>query len=75
TIEDNQTSSILYMGKINNITDAQQPLRIGLPTAISHLQQGISNEPSTLYDLQGRKIEAKPGKGLYIKDGKKYMMK
>ena len=23
----------------------------------------------------GSKIEAKPGKGIYIKDGKKYMMK
>ncbi len=75
TIEDNQTSSILYMGKINNITDAQQPLKIGLPTGISHLQQGIGNEHSTLYDLQGRKIEAKPGKGIYVKDGKKYGMK
>ena len=35
----------------------------------------LTTSTSTLYDLQGRKIEAKPGKGIYIKDGKKYMMK
>ena len=43
-----------------------------VPTAISHIPSPAS---STLYDLQGRKIEAKPGKGIYIKDGKKYGMK
>lgn len=36
-------------------------------TGISHIAYPAS---STLYDLQGRKIEAKPGKGIYIKDGK-----
>ena len=41
-------------------------------TGISHIAYPAS---SILYDLQGRKIEAKPGKGIYIKDGKKYMMK
>ena len=43
-----------------------------VPTDISHIASPAS---STLYDLQGRKIEAKPGKGIYIKDDKKYMMK
>lgn len=27
------------------------------------------------FDLQGRKLQGKPGKGLYIRDGKKYLVK
>jgi len=64
------TYSLNYHGKTYTVNYKCEP-----PTAISHPQQGISNLPFTLYDLQGRKVEAKPGKGIYIKDGKKYMMK
>jgi len=39
--------------------------------------ESIKKETTTdgeFYDLQGRKIKA-PGKGLYIKNGKKYIIK
>lgn len=37
----------------------------------------LTDEPSdaTLYDLQGRKLNAKPEQGLYLRDGKIYMVK
>ena len=37
----------------------------------------LTDEPSdaTLYDLQGRKLNTKPEQGLYLRDGKIYMVK
>jgi hypothetical protein len=30
---------------------------------------------SSIYDLQGRRLQGKPEKGVYIQDGKKYLVK
>ncbi len=48
-------------------------LEDGSTTGIEDLN-GETAKPSTVYDLQGRKVE-KPGKGLYIIDGKKQFVK
>lgn len=48
-------------------------LEDGSTTGIEDLN-GETAKPSTIYDLQGRKVE-KPGKGLYIIDGKKTLVK
>ena len=44
------------------------------PTAVSgiHDDRTIS---TTLYDLQGRKLQQKPSKGMYIQGGKKVLVK
>ena len=34
-----------------------------------------TDESSTLFDLQGRKVQGKPSQGIYIKDGKKIAVK
>ena len=35
----------------------------------------ITQHPSTLYDLQGRKVQGQPTRGIYVKDGKKVVVK
>ena len=35
----------------------------------------ITQHPSALYDLQGRKVQGQPTRGIYIKDGKKVVIK
>ncbi|MBR1415825.1 MAG: chitobiase/beta-hexosaminidase C-terminal domain-containing protein [Prevotella sp.] len=35
----------------------------------------LTLHPSNLYDLQGRRLSAKPQHGIYIKDGKKYVVR
>ena len=48
-----------------------------LPTAIQSVSSGTKDAGATesaVYDLQGRRI-ANPGKGLYIVDGKKVVIK
>lgn len=49
----------------------------GSATEINGLQQTSSKiEANTLYDLQGRRIQGEPqGKGIYVKNGKKFVMK
>ena len=43
-----------------------------LPTDIS---SPATNQESTLFDLQGRKLQGKPTRGIYIKDGQKILIK
>jgi len=45
----------------------------GNTTAIKSVSS--DNTTSTLYDLQGRKLNAAPSKGMYIQNGKKYLAK
>lgn len=42
--------------------------------AINHSPFTMNHEPSTIFDLQGRKIE-KPQRGFYISGGRKYIVK
>jgi len=50
-------------------------------TADSYLATGISQpttfhlSPSTTYDLQGRRVESPTKAGLYIRNGKKFLVK
>lgn len=67
TIEDNTTHAILYLGYIGNITQAQQAYT---PEALS-LPLNSLMPATSLYDLQGRKVNNLSRKGLYIRDGKK----
>ena len=46
----------------------------GQTTGIESLNPALSKGGDTIYDLQGRKV-AQPTKGLYIKNGKKVVMK
>lgn len=46
--------------------DHQIPLRL-------EMQNATSSGASALYDLQGRRLSLKPARGLYIKDGRKYL--
>lgn len=46
----------------------------GETTGISTMQNALSTMHNELFDLQGRKV-AQPAKGLYIKNGKKVIMK
>lgn len=39
------------------------------------ISQATQDSPVTLYDLQGRRLTGRPGRGLYIREGKKVVIK
>ena len=47
----------------------------GDATDVQGVITGTDTESSGIYDLQGRKLRQAPRKGLYIKDGKKVIVK
>ncbi len=63
------TNGILANG--GSIVDAT--LRVSKITGIEHIN--AENGSAVLYDLQGRKLNRAPEKGLYIKNGRKVLMK
>ncbi len=69
TIENNVTHTILFVGRMMEISQSA-----GSP-------QGIKDIPVTpatnhqIYDLQGRRLQYAPVKGVYIQDGKKRVVK
>jgi len=44
-------------------------------TGIDHLEANDSPASDAIYDLQGRRVDAPRQKGIYIKHGKKYLLK
>ena len=48
---------------------------ISLDTAIRSVASAIPEVSSDLYDLQGRRLNAQPTKGVYIQNGKKVVIK
>lgn len=44
-------------------------------TEVRSFNSAPTDESSDIYDLQGRRLNAKPSKGLYIQNGKKYLVK
>ena len=46
--------------------------RDGVDVGITHLPSPNAPHPSPIYDLQGRRLNAMPAKGMYLRDGKKY---
>jgi len=44
-------------------------------SSIMPLPHNVTKPSSILYDLQGRRINGKPGKGVYIENGRKVVTK
>ena len=44
-------------------------------TEVRSFNSAPTDESSDIYDLQGRRLNVKPSKGLYIQNGKKYLVK
>ena len=66
TIEDNETSTILFMGYIRNIVE-----NAGESAAIASTPQSVSRADAPIFDLTGRQLSAKPQHGFFIQNGKK----
>ena len=67
TIEDNETSTILFMGHIRNIVE-----NAGESSSISSTPQSVHRADAPIFDLTGRQLSAKPQHGFYIQNGKKH---
>ena len=50
-------------------------LPISTPTGIFAISSDIPVKEHRIYDLQGRMVKAQPREGLYIKNGRKYLIK
>ena len=56
------------------VYDGEECIYLSTTTGICHLPPAASTH-SCLYDLQGRRLAAPPAKGIYVKDGRKVMVK
>ena len=45
----------------------------GSATSISHMTEGLHHSSAEAYDLQGRRLTGTSSKGIYIRNGKKYI--
>ena len=54
-----------------------EPIQVSLATGIHEVTgaDGASAQPAALYDLLGRRITSTPQRGIYIKDGRKIMVR
>lgn len=54
-----------------------EPIEVSLATGINEVAgaNGASAQPAALYDLLGRRIAGTPQRGIYIKDGRKIMVR
>ncbi len=54
-----------------------EPIEVSLATGIDKVAgaNGASAQPAALYDLLGRRIAGTPQRGIYIKDGRKIMVR
>ena len=54
-----------------------EPIQVSLATGIDEVAgaNGASAQPAALYDLLGRRITGTPQRGIYIKDGRKIMVR
>ena len=62
-----QTESVAYVRSL--------PVGLGNPNGIERPTPSPSRNGGEVYDLQGRRLQKAPEKGLYIQDGKKMMVK
>ncbi|MBR2192169.1 MAG: serpin family protein [Bacteroidaceae bacterium] len=67
TIEDNETSTILFMGHIRNIVE-----NTGESAAIASTPQSVHRADAPVFDLTGRQLSSKPQHGFYIQNGRKH---
>ena len=61
TIEDNQSGTILFVGKINQLDELTNSVE-KVPVT--------PRDDAPLYDLSGRRLQQKPQKGIYIENGR-----
>lgn len=74
---DTRTKVYVQPSEVENFQNVYQ----GTVYPLTNEMNGITNiictvdSPTELYDLQGRKLYSIPSKGIYIKNGKKYVVK
>ena len=56
------------------VYDGEECIYLSTTTGICHLPPAASTH-SCLYDLQGRRLAAPPAKGIYVKDGRKVVVR
>ena len=64
TIENRYTGSVLFVGRVNQLQGT---------ASITPLVR--EKQPEAIYDLQGRRITSTPQQGIYIRNGKKVVVK
>ena len=62
-----ETANVAYVHRL-----PQGLAGLGTANSIHNVESIMRSEPDAVYDLQGRKLNAEPAKGLYIKNGRKY---
>lgn len=77
------TANATYTYRVRALADGfaasnwSEPIQVSLATGIDEVAgaNGASAQPSALYDLLGRRITGTPQRGIYIKDGRKIMVR
>ena len=79
----NLTADATYTYRVRALADGfatsnwSEPIQVSLATGIDEVAgaNGASAQPAALYDLLGRRITGTPQRGIYIKDGRKIMVR
>lgn len=79
----NLTADATYTYRVRALADGfatsnwSEPIQVSLATGIHEVTgaDGASAQPAALYDLLGRRITGTPQRGIYIKDGRKIMVR
>lgn len=79
----NLTADATYTYRVRALADGfatsnwSEPIQVSLATSIHEVTgaDDASAQPAALYDLQGRRITGTPQRGIYIKDGRKIMVR
>lgn len=77
------TANATYTYRVRALADGyatsnwSEPIEVSLATGIDEVAgaNGASAQPAALYDLLGRRITGTPQRGIYIKDGRKIMVR
>lgn len=79
----NLTADATYTYRVRALADGfatsnwSEPIQVSLATGIHEVTgaDGASAQPAALYDLLGHRITGTPQRGIYIKDGRKIMVR
>ena len=79
----NLTADATYTYRVRALADGfatsnwSEPIQVSLATGIHEVTgaDDASAQPAALYDLLGRRITGTPQRGIYIKDGRKIMVR
>ena len=79
----NLTADATYTYRVRALADGfaasnwSEPIQVSLATGIHEVTDAddASAQPAALYDLLGRRITGTPQRGIYIKDGRKIMVR